>query len=489
MSTQDKPATDTLDPLMDASFNEPSMQERVELIIHLLRHSDRVFTIMSDDANVLSGFSHKLTHHDNKGLHYAEVYPSAGMDTEDIVMHIARGWGVEVDFGETAMNALFQRLPALLAEPRRAVAIVHGADTLPPMILDGLIGFMQRLDQLLDGRVRLILMGSALLTQRIAPMQTLSEAGQVYALHLQPLASTASAQGFVSATAGEALHPNASATNSAPRMSLHSSSSAGQSNNARGLLLGGLGVSLILAVVVAMMLRPDTPEAPKDTTVSIPLTPSVAPSVAPSVTASPAPASAPETPSEPAPAAVEPVAQTAPPIPMPETVATPPASTMPSPAAHEPPAQTAQPSPTQPSVYAPAPAKAVEPAPANDAVVAANTPPPKPTPAPPGKTEAKPKSVAQTGERFSASNASHYVVQIVTLGSAKAVNTFIKTHDLKDCHSFRQQRDGKELFSLTCGLYPSREAALAAQGQLPTDVNAAKPYPRQIADIRKVMLP
>jgi septal ring-binding cell division protein DamX len=105
------------------------------------------------------------------------------------------------------------------------------------------------------------------------------------------------------------------------------------------------------------------------------------------------------------------------------------------------------------------------------------------------KAESKAKAVTQTGERFSANNASQYVVQIVTLGSAKAVSTFIKTHDLKDCHSFRQQRDGKELFSLTCGLYPSREAALAAQSSLPSTVSAAKPYPRQIADIRKVMLP
>jgi len=80
-------------------------------------------------------------------------------------------------------------------------------------------------------------------------------------------------------------------------------------------------------------------------------------------------------------------------------------------------------------------------------------------------------------------------VQIVTLGSAKAVNNYIKTHGLENCQSFRQQRDGKELFSLTCGIYPNRESALTALSKLPSAVNAAKPYPRQIADIRKVMLP
>lgn len=484
MSNQDAHTTDTFDPLMDATFNEPSMQERVELIIHLLRHSDRIFTIMSDDATVLSGFSHKLTHHDTQGLHYAEVYPNAGMDAEDIVMHLARAWGVEVDFGETAMNALFQRLPALFTDPRRAVAIIHFADTLPPMILDGLIGFMQRLDQLLDGRVRLILTGSALLTQRIAPMHTLAEAGQVYALHLQPLAPSPAAPGFVSPAAAKVLDPNEPATQPAPRVGLKSASNADNTNNARGLLLGGLGVSLILAVVVAMMLRPDAPEAPKDTTVSIPLTSSEAPSVALSLP----PESESETPSEPVPGSVEPGTQATESMPTTEAVTTPPTTTLQPPVAQAPLVQNALPS-TQPSVYAPLPPKAAEPAAVTETVTAASTITPKPTPAPETKTETKAKPLAQKGERFSASNASQYVVQIVTLGSAKAVNTFIKTHRLEDCHSFRQQRDGKELFSLTCGLYPSREAALAAQSQLPSAVSAAKPYPRQIADIRKVMLP
>jgi DamX protein len=181
---------------------------------------------------------------------------------------------------------------------------------------------------------------------------------------------------------------------------------------------------------------------------------------------------------------VEPIAQSA--TPTTETATTP---ALP-PAAPAPVAS----SNTQPSVYAPVPSKAVEPAPVTK-VIAASTVAPKPSPTVQAKAESKAKpetkvkAVTQTGERFSANDASQYVVQIVTLGSAKAVSTFIKTHGLQDCHSFRQQRDGKELFSLTCGLYPSREAALAAQSQLPSAVSAAKPYPRQIADIRKVMLP
>ena len=466
MSNQDTPAH-TLDPLMDATFNEPSMQERAELIIHLLRHSDRVFTIMSDDATVLSGFSHKLTHHDTQGLHYAEVYPSPGMDTEDMVMHLARGWGVEVDFGETAMNALFQRLPALLPDPRRAVAIIHFADTLPPMILDGMIGFMQRLDQLLEGRVRLILTGSPLLTQRIAPMQTLGEAGQIYALHLQPLSTQASAtQGFVSVAAAEMLDEPSMESAHTPQANRHSSSATPNPPNARGLIFAGLGISLILAVVVAMLLRPDAPEAPKETTVSIPLMP-----------AQPS--------AEPAPASAEPIAQVTEPQAAPATAPAPVVTTTPP----------AQPNPTQPSVYAPVAVSV----PSNPPASAA---PPEPKPAAPTETTlAKPvhapkaketvpeaKASAALGERFAANNASSYVLQIVTLGSAKAVNNYIKTHGLQDCQTFRQQRDGKELFSLTCGLYPSRDAAIKAQQSLPASVLNTKPYPRQVADIRKVML-
>lgn len=481
MSNQDAHPTDSPDPLMDATLNEPSMQERVELIIHLLRHSDRVFTIMSDDAAVLNGFSHKLTHHDTQGLHYAEVYPSAGMDAEDIVMHLARAWGVEVDFGETAMNALFQHLPATLPEPRRAVAIIHFADTLPPMILDGVIGFMQRLDERLDGRARLILTGSSLLTQRIAPMQALGDAGQVYALHLQPLMSTPATDGFVSAAANAVLNPNettsGTASNSPLRQSSASKSPTNGSGSARGLVFGGLGVSLLLAVVVALILRPDAPETPKDTTISIPLNPSPVTSLA-----EPAPDT--EVTSATVEQAVAQVTVAATPAPevevavTPQSTPTPPAPVIP----------TTQPSSTQPSVYAPVPVKAVEAKP-----VAKTEPLPavvaKPVQATPVKTESKAKATTRTSERFAASNASQYVLQIITLGSAKAVNTYVKTHDLQDCQSFRQQRDGKELFSLTCGLYPNREAALAAQSKLPASVTAAKPYPRQVADIRKVMLP
>lgn len=79
-------------------------------------------------------------------------------------------------------------------------------------------------------------------------------------------------------------------------------------------------------------------------------------------------------------------------------------------------------------------------------------------------------------------------MQIISLGSAKAVDTYVKTHGLKDCQTFRQKRGDKVLYSLTCGLYPTREAALEAQDKLPGGVREVKPYPRQVADIRKVML-
>ncbi|MEW5838325.1 MAG: hypothetical protein AB1717_05785 [Pseudomonadota bacterium] len=478
------------DPLMDATFNEPSMQERVELITHLLRHSDRLFTIMSDNAVLLSGFSHELTRHDTLGLHYAEVYPTAGMDAEDIVMQLARAWNVDVDFGETAMNALFHRLPLAFSEPSRAVAIVHSASNLPPMILDGLIGFMQRLDQVMNGRVRLVLTGSSLLTQRLAPMQTLSGAGQVYALHLQSLGEetshdTGAEQGFVTPATTPPLVEDGKPV-SRP---LAQDSDTG----VRGLILGGLGISLILAVIVALVMRPDAPKAPKETTVSIPLTPPAATEPAPTPSAPEAQAPLPATENAPAPtvtAAPAPVEAVAPapaplPAPPPEVKAIPAPSATPTaaPAA----------SPTQPSVYAATP-------------IIASTPSSSPSPAPAAskpvsdaKAQSKPekpahqaedKSLARTAsQHFAKENAQLYVLQIITLGSAKATSQFAKAHGLENCQTFRQQREGKDLFSLTCGLYPNREAALEAQKALPSSALGAKPYPRQVADIRKVMLP
>jgi len=306
-------------------------------------------------------------------------------------------------------------------------------------------------------------------------MQTLGEAGQIYALHLQPLSTQASpAQGFVSVAAAEMLDEPSMESVHTPQASRHVSSATPNPPNARGLIFAGLGISLILAVVVAMLLRPDAPEAPKETTVSIPLMP-----------AQPS--------AEPAPASAEPIAQVTEPQAAPEAAPAPVVTATPP----------AQPNPTQPSVYAPVPVSAPSNPPAS-----ATPPEPKPAaqaetpritavkPLQPPKTKesaldakAKTETSPPQGERFAASNASSYVLQIVTLGSAKAVNNYIKTHGLQDCQTFRQQRDGKELFSLTCGLYPSRDAAIKAQQSLPASVLSTKPYPRQVADIRKVMLP
>lgn len=66
---------------------------------------------------------------------------------------------------------------------------------------------------------------------------------------------------------------------------------------------------------------------------------------------------------------------------------------------------------------------------------------------------------------------------------------FIKQYGLKDCHSFRQVRDGQTLHTVTCGLYPNREAASQALAKLPEKARAAKPFPRKIDDIRRIMQP
>jgi septal ring-binding cell division protein DamX len=467
---------------MSATFNEPSMQERVELIVHLLRFSDRLFTIMSDDTNALSSFSHMLLRHDATGLHYAEVYPTPGMDAEDIVMNLARAWGIEVDFGETAMNALFQRLAPKLPDPQRAVAIIHFAERLPPMILDGLIAFMQRLDQINDGRVRMILMGTPVLTQRIAPMQTLSEAGQVYALHLQPLTSSRQndEQPSLATQAFVSNEPMNSAENAHGVTTERAAKVLAQSpaTKTRSLFIVGLGASLILAVIVALMLRPKAPEVPKETTVSIPLTPQAAPDVS----------------SEPMNTATAPAVET--------TATTPTVASSPSPEVAAKKLPPTQASATLPSVYAPMPTTASAAMPTEQVTP---TPPPVASTSPqPAKREAatlpkheakntpKPersKSEQVSGDVYSTQNAQQYVVQIISLGSANAVNTFITTHGLHDCQYFTQKRGDKTLYSLSCGLYPSRDAALAAVAKLPEKVRSAAPYPRQIADIRKVMLP
>ncbi|MGB9671182.1 MAG: hypothetical protein ACPLXR_08565, partial [Halothiobacillaceae bacterium] len=246
----------------DAPMDTPHpLRERVELIVHLLKFSDRLFAIMSPATDERHTFTDLLIKEGGAGLLIARVQPDLALNAEDVATDLAKAWGIELNLGESAMQAIEQRLPERLPEPRRAVAIIEDVERLPPHALDELIGFMQRLDGQTGGRVRLVLLGGSNLAGQLQHMQSLETDGQVYALHLTPPPAEAFAE-MATSVPGDASpvfeHP-------APR------SSETSVLPGRALLIGGIAASLALAVVIALLLRPGEPEVENDQQISVPL--------------------------------------------------------------------------------------------------------------------------------------------------------------------------------------------------------------------------
>lgn len=476
MNTDTQTSTDDRHPLM----------ERVELINHLLKFSDRLFAIMSADPQELTAFARMLMEESRVGLHFAHVRPEMALTAEDVAVDLAKAWGIEVDFDELASGAIEQRLAGLIPEPRRAVAVIEDVERLPRSALEDLVTFMQRMDSTTGGRVRLVLMGGPSLAHRLQGLECLNEGGQVYALHLGGGSSHAMHE---ETTAPDAEHAWASMDSAFDPEGQHSGLPG------RTLLIAGLALSLVLAIAMALLLRPDAPEAPEDRRVSIPLQ-SAKPDVA---TASRTPAF-----ESPAPQTGHEIAAPAPTAPFPvigEAVVTEPLKDEPLPATPTPAAPPLG-EPTQPEeTRAPAPKVMTHHA-AGEAYanrLMTLTEPPKPPATPPAKSETAPRAkpaATETGKPaktpgnwFASQPGTSYVIQVMSVKSVKDMAPFIRHHGLKDCHSFTQKRDGQTLHTLTCGLYESRDAAAKAASALPEKARASSPYPRRVDDIRKIMMP
>ena len=439
------------------------LYERVELIAHLLRFSDRMFAIMSPVTAELQDFADLLVATSGPGLLFARSHTALALHLEDVATDLAQGWGVEVGLGESARQAIEQRLPMLMPEPRRAVAIIEEVERLPRSVLEELIDFIQRLDHQTGGRVRLVLLGGPSLTGLLQQLASLEEGGQIYSLNLAPPLEAQEPEANVAAEAPTQANPFPSTE----------ASGHGPGLPARVLLIGGIAISLTLAVVMALLMRPEENKPATAGQLSIPLQPAPAPSqpavtpMAGEVIPPPAPIGHPLADS-PVQASLRPAEPSSMPAP-PPVAAIPPSDSAPS--VKEPAYEAASGAGQPASEKTVAPAMAEKPA----------APAAAPKPAAP--------SAKKAGNWYAQQKADQYVLQVVSLKSGTDIEQFVARHKLKGCNSFRQTVYGQTLHTLTCGLYASREEAIQAAAKLPEQARSGKPYPRKIADIRKVMLP
>ena len=133
----------------------------------------------------------------------------------------------------------------------------------------------------------------------------------------------------------------------------------------------------------------------------------------------------------------------------------------------------------------PAPVATPRPTPAPTVAVA------KPAPAPAAKPAVKPvekpvtlAKAAPGGSWYSSQPANNYVVQIVGTSSESSAQSVAKELG-GDARYFKKTLNGKPLFVVTYGNFPSHAAATAAIKNLPAKTQAGKPWPRTVASVQK----
>lgn len=150
-------------------------------------------------------------------------------------------------------------------------------------------------------------------------------------------------------------------------------------------------------------------------------------------------------------------------------------------------ATTALPLPSIPAeAIAPAPAPVTAPAPAP---VAKPAPTPAPAPAP---TVAKttplplPSTVATEldSDWYLAQNGKQYALQVLALSTEAAARDFVRAQG-SQYRYYRKLHQGKPLYVVTMGTFPSQAAARAAIANLPATVREAKPWARPFAGIQQ----
>ena len=145
----------------------------------------------------------------------------------------------------------------------------------------------------------------------------------------------------------------------------------------------------------------------------------------------------------------------------------------------------------------PAPAPAPAPRPVQQAPVAAAKPVPtpapaaKPAPAPAVKPAAKPAEkpvtlakAAPGSSWYTSQPAGNYVVQIVGTSSEASAQNVVKEVG-GESRYFKKMLNGKPLYVVTYGNFPSHAAATAAIKNLPAKIQAGKPWPRTVASVQQ----
>lgn len=77
-----------------------------------------------------------------------------------------------------------------------------------------------------------------------------------------------------------------------------------------------------------------------------------------------------------------------------------------------------------------------------------------------------------------------WMLQLAITGHEDAARAMLTRVGLNRAAYYRSMRDGRAVFVVLSGAYPSREAAIMARDELPEAIRAASPFPRQLSTIQ-----
>jgi DamX protein len=111
-------------------------------------------------------------------------------------------------------------------------------------------------------------------------------------------------------------------------------------------------------------------------------------------------------------------------------------------------------------------------------------PEPKPAQAAPKTTETAPRPGREAW--LLQQRPSSYTLQLIGLQEEAAVSRFLERHKLPGQTAyFRTSRQGKPWFPVLYGVYPNRDAAVAARDRLPASLKRSGAWPRSLESVQK----
>lgn len=94
-------------------------------------------------------------------------------------------------------------------------------------------------------------------------------------------------------------------------------------------------------------------------------------------------------------------------------------------------------------------------------------------------------AASSSGGPIQSASSAAYTLQLSSASQPGTLNAYARKQQLGQYWVYETKRDGKAWYVLVSGVYPSLSQAKSAVAQLPADVQAKKPWPRQISQVKQ----